>query len=176
MIVSSAQYAKLRGKSRPWVTARVREGLPVVEEGKSGREYRIETGAAIDWEIQRGLGTRPDGESERDRLARVQADRVQFENEARQGEFIPIRLHGELLRKVAGEIAGQMAGFPGRVAPKVANIRDPAMVRAKLLDECNDVRNAIANLLGNLAEQCFAAGEEKSNAASNRIVTSGCTG
>jgi len=132
-------------------------GLPSIKEG---RERTIALTNLLPFLADRYSGSSAEN---RDRLTAAQADRVEFENQVRRDEFMPIELHGEILRSLAANVAGQMAGFPGRVAPKIASIRDPAVVRAVLIDECNEVRNAHAALLGELAD--YFAGEVKETPA-----------
>jgi len=155
-IVNKAEFAELVGYSPRQVSTWMESGMPCTGAGRKGVPVEINTADAIRWLIERGSMDRAEG-SQRDRLALAQAQRVEFENEVRRGELIPIELHGELLRKVAGEVAGQMSGFPGRVAGKIASIKDPALVRAKLIDECNEVRDAVAGVLGDIAESFAGA-------------------
>jgi len=117
-------------------------------------------------QTKNGVRRGDEGTDEKMRLARAQAEKAEFDNEVRRGEFMPVELHGEILLKVAGEMAGQMSGFPGRVAGKIASIKDPALVRAKLIDECNYVRDAVARILGNLAEK-FAGDSEISQSGND---------
>jgi len=143
-IVSAAEFAEFIGKSAAWISKQITAGMPVAAYGENGLAHEIDSVAACAWLLDVG--------NAQARLKHAQAQKAEFENEVRRGELIPIELHGELLRKVAGEVVGQMSGFPGRVAGKIASIKDPALVRAKLIDECNEVRNAVANLFGEIAD------------------------
>jgi phage terminase Nu1 subunit (DNA packaging protein) len=119
-----------------------------LESKKDGRERTVALNDLLAFLAARY--TNNSGEN-RARLAAAQADRAEFENKVRIGEFMPIKEHGNLLRKVVSEISGQMAGFPGRVAGKIAGITDPAVVRTRLVDECNAVRDAVADHLDSIA-------------------------
>lgn len=150
MIVSASGYAELRGKSPAWMTAKIAEGLPVITAGERFTEYQIDSGAAIEWEIDRVKRASEDQPST-ERLRRAQADRAEFENRVRRGEFISIELHGETVLALASEVTGQMSGLPGRVAGKITGLQDPAIVRSRLMDECNIVRSAFATHLRGIA-------------------------
>ena len=119
---------------------------------KSEKDGRERTVALKD--LLRFLAVRyaNDSSENRARLTAAQADRAEFENSARRGEFISVELFGETLNAVVGEIAGQMAGFPGRVSGKIVDLQDPALVRSRLMDECNLVRTAIANHIRGIAD------------------------
>jgi hypothetical protein len=69
----------------------------------------------------------------------------------RPGEFIPAAMLDASIGTIAGEIAQQMAALPGRVAGVLAGIHEPALVRARMIKECNGVRNAVANHMEGLA-------------------------
>ncbi|GAH43028.1 MULTISPECIES: hypothetical protein [unclassified Rudaea] len=157
-IVNRREFAELVGYSPRQVADYLDRGMPCERSGKKGEAVEIDTAKAIRWMIENVRFGRPVSD-DRERLAAAQADKAEFENAVRRGEFVSISMHGELLRRLAGEVAGQMAGFPGRVAPTVANMKDPALVRAKLIDECNDVRDAVAGVLGIIAAQFDGAGD-----------------
>jgi phage terminase Nu1 subunit (DNA packaging protein) len=152
MILNANEYAKIRKKSAAWVSDLIDQGLPVISAGDHGKAYQIDLGAAIDWEIEKAKRLSNE-DAPTERLRRAQANRAEFENKVRSGEFMPIKTHGELLRKVVSEISGQMAGFPGRVAGKIAGVADPAVVRTRLVDECNAVRDAVADHLDSIAQE-----------------------
>lgn len=161
MIVSASGYAEIRNRSSAWVTARIAEGLPVISAGERFTGYQIDVGAAFDWELEHERGKRGE-ESASARLRKAQAERAEFENRARRGEFISVELFGETVMALSGEVAGQMSGFPGRVAGKIAGVQDPAIVRSRLMDECNVVRSAFAAHLRGIAGIAEGARSEMS--------------
>lgn len=150
LIVSAAQYARIRNRSQAWISGLIKRGLPVVEQGGNGREYSIDVGAGFEFELQL-KSSGEDGQSATDRLRVAQAEKAEFENRVRAGEFIPAELHDAVIGHVASEIAQQMAALPGRVAGVLSGIHEPALVRARMIEECNGVRDAVANHMDGLA-------------------------
>jgi len=88
----------------------------------------------------------------RDRLAAAQASRVEFDNNVRQGRYIPIDLHTTLLNAVVSEMVQQLSGLPGRCANELAGVTDAAVVRGKLIDEASRIRNAVSRHLVSIAD------------------------
>lgn len=140
------EFASLVGVSPRQVSDWMDEGMPCQRSGKKGEQVQIESAPAFQWLMKRN-----DGEIASARLRKAQADRAEFENRVRRGEFISVELFGETLLALAGEVAGQMSGFPGRVAGKIAGVQDAGTVRSRLMDECNVVRSAFAAHLREIA-------------------------
>lgn len=172
LIVSAAQYARIRQKSPAWVSALIKRGLPVVEQGGNGREYSIDVGAAFEFELQLASAGE-DGQSASDRLRIAQAEKAEFENRVRGGEFIPAEMHDAVIGKVASEIAQQMTALPGRVAGVLAGITEPALVRARMIKECNGVRDAVANHMDGLAGALEALGAQPAEMVIDNAATGG---
>jgi hypothetical protein len=146
-IVTAAEFAEIVGKSPAWVSKQIAAGMPVQSRGENGHAHRIDTAEAIGW-----LLAEADSEqSASDRLRIAQAEKAEFENEIRAGQFITAEQHDAVIGRMAGEIAQQMAAFPGRYAGVLAGVTEPALVRARLIEGCNGVRNAVANHMVGLA-------------------------
>ena len=147
-IVNASELADLLDKSNAWVSKQISEGAPVLSRGENGQAIQIESGKFFDWYVEKVTTSQ---KTEASRLRKAQAERTEFENRVRRAEFVSVELYGETLLAVAGEVAGQMAGFPGRVSGKVVGVQDPAIVRSRLIDECNIVRSAVAAHLRDIA-------------------------
>lgn len=67
------------------------QGLPVALRGEfaGGVPNEYESGACIAWLVEREVG-KVRGESQRDRLARVQADAIEMDNAAKRRELVPV--------------------------------------------------------------------------------------
>ena len=148
--LNKKEFADLIGYSPRQLGEWLDRGLPCERSGKKGQEVEIDSVAAIRWMMENVSVGRKASE-DRDRLARAQADRAEFENRVRRGEFISVELFGETIIALSGEVIGQMSGLPGRVAGKIAGVQDPAIVRTRLMDECNGVRSAFAAHLRGVA-------------------------
>jgi hypothetical protein len=146
-IVSASEFADWWGKSSAWVSKKIADGMPILSQGENGEAHSIDSALASEWLRKKGRAA--DSASSRLRLA--QAEKAEFENLIRSGDFIPAEMHDAVIGKVAGEIAKQMAALPGRNAGVLAGLHEPALVRARLIKECNGVRNAVASHMVDLA-------------------------
>lgn len=88
MIVSgSANLGDILGVSQKSITEWTHQGMPVQKRGKTKQGNEYETAQCIRWMIQREM-QRGRIERQQDRLARVQADKIEMENEERRGVLI----------------------------------------------------------------------------------------
>jgi phage terminase Nu1 subunit (DNA packaging protein) len=99
--------------------------------------------------------------SQRERLAKAQAEKVEMENEQRRGRTIDAAQVEETLLGLAAYLAREHDALPGRVANELAGITEPAVIRSRLLEECRAIRDGIADFstrtadaLEDLAEEC----------------------
>lgn len=152
MGVTAGQYAEIRGRSKAWVSAQIKAGMPVLSAGKAGREYEIEPSAAIDWEVEQAKASRAGGESQRDRLAKEQADKVALENAVRRGELAKVAHFRAIAAAAISHLNAELDGIAGRLANELAGISDPAEIRGRLLDQHRAARAAFADRLRELGE------------------------
>lgn len=141
--MTAADYARLRGKPKVWVTRRIASGLPAT---RVGHVYRIDPAAAIEWELAQAAQARAGG-SERDRLAKEQADKLALENARKRGELIYSHQVAEFLASLGVAVAQQLDALSGRTATRLAGMTDAGAIRKYLLDETNGVRNALAQAI-----------------------------
>ena len=152
--MSAAEYARLRGKPKVWVTRRIAAGLPAT---RVGREYRIDAGGAIEWELEQAAQAAVGANgSQRERLAKEQADRVALDNARRRGELIYSSHVGTVLATMAADLVARLDAVPGRCAGELAGIKDPALIRARLREEMQAVRGAFAVAVDKLADSIGA--------------------
>src|SRR5690606_24646614 len=106
-VVNLKQFAETVGFSVQQVSAWAKTGMPA-ESGRKGREAKIDTAAAIQW-LKAKWEFKPDPDEkcdQRERLARVQADRHDLANAVTRGELV----YAEMVRQVASEAVSQLAG------------------------------------------------------------------
>lgn len=94
--------------------------------------------------------------SERERLMRAQAEAFELKNAQSRRELCTVAFIEELLLGMAADISGRLDGLPGRMANELAGISDPAIVRARLLEETRGIRAGVAEYAGKLAESAPA--------------------
>jgi phage terminase Nu1 subunit (DNA packaging protein) len=87
-LIGQQQIAALFGVTRETIDAWQKQGLPVALRGGPGVPSEYETEACIGWRIDREL-KKVQAEKPQDRLARVQADKIEMENIERRGLLIP---------------------------------------------------------------------------------------
>ncbi|MBI5785192.1 MAG: terminase small subunit, partial [Rhodocyclales bacterium] len=87
-IIGQQSIADLFGVSRETIDTWQRHGLPVAVRGGPGVPSEYDTEACINWLIEREV-KRVCEERPQDRLARVQADKIEMENAARRCLLIP---------------------------------------------------------------------------------------
>jgi hypothetical protein len=90
-IVGQEQIASMFGITVKSVCEWQTQGMPIALRGEfaGGVPNEYESGACIGWLVEREVG-KVRGESQRDRLARVQADSVEMDNAAKRRELVPV--------------------------------------------------------------------------------------
>lgn len=156
LTMNGAEYAELRGRTRAWVSGMIKKGMPVLAAGRPGRECQIEPGHAIDWEIAQARAGRKQEktETQRDRLAKEQADKVAIENAVRRGELAKVAHFRAVATAAVSYLSSELDGIAGRLANELAGISDPAEIRQRLLAQHRDARATFAQRLAKLGESC----------------------
>ena len=84
---------------------------------------------------------------ERQRLVKVQADRIEQENKRQGRQLMDMALVKDLLQDVAVQYAACIDALPGKCAHELTNLPDPALVKARLFQECRVLRQITAQRL-----------------------------
>lgn len=148
--MTATEYARIRGKSKSWVSAQIERGMPVLSGGGSGREYAIDPGAAVRWELARAR-ERMQSDSAQERLCAARAEAVEHQNRKRAQELVLASVADQAVRSVADTINAQLDALPARVAGDIARTTSPAEIRALLLRETRQIRTAVAARLNDLS-------------------------
>lgn len=90
--------------------------------------------------------------SERERLARAQAEKFELENQRRRGELVLTDDVKQIVEALAADLNARHDGFAGRFSSEIPAITDAAIGRERLLDELRDVRSAFADAAEKLAD------------------------
>jgi len=153
-MVTASEYAKLRGRSKGWVSGRIKAGLPATGSGRPGSEYQIDPAVAIEWEIEQARYERPEkGGTQRDRLAKEQADKVALGNAVEREQHMLRAQVEPVLMEMAADLSARLDATASRLANDLAAISDPADIRQRLLRELRGVRAGVADHLGQLARR-----------------------
>jgi excisionase family DNA binding protein len=119
------------------------EGLP---SKRDGRARLIRADALIRFLAHRDVGPG----SQRERLAKEQADRAALDNAERRGEFVLVDHVRYLSLEADRHLCAEMDGAAGRMASELVAITSPAEMRAKLIAAFHDIRRAYADRLGKI--------------------------
>ena len=142
-------FAKLCGVTAQTVTNWCQDGMPHKGGGATGVKLQIDIREAVPW-VVRNRTEKPG--SERDRLAKEQADKFAIDNAIKRGELVRAQQVEDVLAAALATLASQLDGLPGRMATPLASIDDPATVRANLLDEIRRIRAAYADQFAKLGD------------------------
>lgn len=156
-LLTGREFAKLCGVSPATVTNWMNDGMPCVRSGRAGREVQIDIEQAFPWVVSHRDA--PPG-SQRERLAKAQADKVEMENEQRRGRTIDAGQVEDTMLGVAAYLAREHDALPGRVANELAGINEPALIRSRLLEECRAIREGLAQHFGRTADALDDLAEE----------------
>lgn len=141
-IVNQREMAEILDVSAKSVSLWQREGLPIALETENGVENQYDTGAVIRWYVAREVA-KATGESEKDRLARLQGDKIELEIAEKRRELIPA---SEIEPAWIGQVLAAreaLLTIPARVAPLLAHM-DSAEAMRDLLDE--QIEDALTKL------------------------------
>lgn len=133
--------------------------MPHEVAGKVNAGFQIDLSKALPWVLTYAL--EPPKESQRERLAREQADKVALDNAARRAELLAAPAVSEVLRSLVSGVIGQLDAMDNRCASEFAGIVDPARMRERLREEHRVVRTAMAATTRELAEACERAAGDR---------------
>jgi len=91
MVVNQGQLAEILGKTDVtiWEWQQETPPLPILERGAKGKENKYDTAAVIAWCIDREV-RKSSGGSQKDRLARLQGDRLELDLARDRGVLVPV--------------------------------------------------------------------------------------
>jgi hypothetical protein len=142
--------ASVLGLSRSQFDRLVRDG---VLPRSTPRLYRLqEVVPAFVQYLRDGREGSGDLAEERRLLTIAQRKQIELAIETRREQLVELDAAGRVFDAAMVIVGGQLDGLGGRMAAELAAISDPAVIRAKVFDECRRIRNVAANEL-----EAFAA-------------------
>lgn len=87
-VIGQQQVAAMFGVAPKTIVEWQAQGLPIALRGSQNVPSEYESDACINWLVDREVH-KVQGERPQDRLARVQADKIEMENEVSRGALIP---------------------------------------------------------------------------------------
>jgi hypothetical protein len=85
-------------------------------------------------------------------LIKAQADNAECKYQMKRGALVALDAVEQVLNEVAVLYGSSLDALPGRLAQELAGISDPAILKAKLFDECRHIRNLTAGHLERFAK------------------------
>ena len=147
--LSQKGFAKLCDVSPQTVSNWCEAGMPNEGGGGHGETRTINVREALPWVVANR--TEKPG-SERERLAKEQADKIAIENAQSRKELIKAQHVEDSIAEALANLTTQLDGLPGRMATPLSSIEDPALLRSKLQDEVRRIRITYAQHLAKLGE------------------------
>lgn len=147
--LSQKGFAKLCDVSPQTVSNWCEAGMPHEGGGGHGETRKISVRKALPWVVANR--TEKPG-SERERLAKEQADKLAIENSQSRRELLKADHVQDILWSANSSLALQMQGLPGRMATELASIDDPALIRSTLLNEVRRIRSSYAQQFAELVD------------------------
>jgi phage terminase Nu1 subunit (DNA packaging protein) len=138
IIVNKARLATMTGLSLATIDRAVRDGAPVVAKGKG---WQINTAAFVAWFVRWQVDEQTGGsdtmnfDQAKARKMAAGAERVEMENDRREGKTVLIDDAVASYREDASVIRSQLMAIPGRVAIAAAAESDAVAVEALIQDE-----------------------------------------
>jgi hypothetical protein len=148
--------------------------MPYEVAGKSNAGFQIDLTRALPWVLTYAL--EPPKESQRERLAREQADKFALDNASRRAELIEAPAVGEVLRGLVNGVVGQLDAMDNRCASEFAGITDPARMRERLREEHRGVRASMATVTRELAAACERAADHVATVGTAAATDAGSVG
>jgi terminase small subunit / prophage DNA-packing protein len=159
-IVNKAALSEIIGVSERTLTDWQRDGLPVVYAGERGESNQYDTEQVIAWMIAREVG-KVQVESQKDRLSRLQGDKVELEIAEKRGLLIPVEQIEPAWTAMVASARSYLRSQPDRLA-QLLEVTDGVEAKRDLIAETFD------EVLLKLAEYEPAAGDVEAGSSDLR--------
>lgn len=118
-IVGQEAIAAVFGVAPKTIVEWQEQGMPIALRGQPGIPSEYESDACITWYVEREV-KKVQGERPQDRLARVQADKIEMENAEKRGLLIPAALLEPKIKAAMVAAREFWRNEPARLAREVA--------------------------------------------------------
>jgi phage terminase Nu1 subunit (DNA packaging protein) len=168
------QFAALFDVSPDTVSRWCAGGMPHEVPGKSQAGFRIILAAACPWVVKYAL--EPPPESQKERLARAQATKVERENAEAFGQLVDaVQVEG-VLQAYAVTLNTQQKTIVNRVSHEFAGITDAQRIRERLTEEFATCGEALHGVTADLATACRRAAEDAAAVSGAAAAHAGAVG
>lgn len=136
-IVNQRELAEILGLTAKSLSLWQRDGLPVKLETENGLANQYDTAEVIAWYVAREVA-KAKGESEKDRLSRLQGDKLELELAEMRSKLIPAELIEPAWTGQVVACRQTLLAISGRLSQLVAPMNDPDSIRILIDDEIED--------------------------------------
>jgi phage terminase Nu1 subunit (DNA packaging protein) len=141
--VDQGELALLFGVDIESVRLWQQEGMPFVPRAAIGAENGYDSAQCLTWLIRREIRKAAGGETAKDRLARLQADKVELEILEKRGQLVPLEDIEPAWLRIATAVRSQLLDLPAKLAPLLEATPGAEAKRALLVEE---VERVLSNL------------------------------
>lgn len=135
-IVNKRDLALIVGVSERTLTEYQRDGLPMQVDGTRGESNAYDTEQVIRWLIMREI-SKPGNESQRDRLARLQGDKVEMEMAIAASKLVPVEEIQPAWLAMVASAKSYLRAEPDRLA-QLLEVTDGVDAKRDLLSDTFD--------------------------------------
>ena len=137
-IVNQRELSEITGVSQVSLWTWGKEGMPVLRTGATGEENQYDTEAVIRWMIDREVA-RLGVVDQKDRLARLQGDKIEMELAGSRGELVPAAAIEPTWSSIVTAVRQAALALPVRLAPLLEATPGVDAKRALIEEEVHDV-------------------------------------
>jgi terminase small subunit / prophage DNA-packing protein len=151
MRVNKRELSQIFGVTERALTLWQDEGMPIAVKGKRGTSNHYDTADVITWRVQTEI-SKATGEMPKDRLARVQADRVEIDIAEKLGRLIPVDEIAPLWSGYVAAARQYLRAEPARLAHILDITEGVEAKREKLQAVIDEFLNKLAGIGQELTE------------------------
>lgn len=133
-MVSQQSLSEILGVNRKTLTFWQREGMPIAIETENGLANQYDTETVITWWLAREIA-KVKGESEKDRLARLQGDKLEIELAVMRGALLPSDQVEPAWTGMVVAARQTFLAMSSRMSQLVAPMTDPDAIRITIDEE-----------------------------------------
>lgn len=115
MLVNQRELSDVTGVSTVTLTEWQKQGMPMIQREQNGMANQYETTQVISWMIAREVG-KILNETQKDRLARLQGDKVEIEIAEKMAKLIPVEQIGPAWESMVSSARAFLRAEPDRLA------------------------------------------------------------
>ena len=137
-ICNQRELSEITGVSQVSLWTWGKEGMPLLRAGATGEENQYDTEAVIRWMIDREVA-KLGREDQKERLARLQGDKIEMELAVSRGELVPAAMIEPTWSSIVTAVRQALLSIPVRLAPLLEVTPGVDAKRALIEEEVHDV-------------------------------------